>query len=323
MALNWHNRVSRWLDRRIPKARQFNLSHKSIFIFPSKFGWLYLLLCLGIFILGTNYQNNLMQLLCFFLIALFLLNLFVAYLNFAKLSVQLGKTNNVYAGEHVQLPLWINQSEQPEQNAQGLLEFGFWKHPPLLATDISTPDNPVKVAWGSQTRGLVVIPRVTISSFYPMGLFRCWTHLGFDTRVLAYPAPVPCSLQLTAQLHSDEPESAVSAQSGYDDFDSLKSYRPGEPLYHVAWKQFAKGQGMHSKQFSTAVSTSGWLQLLPCSADELEQRLGQLCYQVNELTKRGQHFGLDLGSIKIEPDNGPQHQQQCLEALATFDWTSR
>ena len=114
MGIDWQARMGRWLDNRIPKARQFSLGHKSIFIFPSKFGWLYLTLCLGIFILGTNYQNNLMQLLCFFLIALFLLNLFVAYLNFSKLSIQLGKTHHVYAGEQVQLPLWINHEEQAE-----------------------------------------------------------------------------------------------------------------------------------------------------------------------------------------------------------------
>lgn len=323
MKFNWQSRASRWLDKRIPKARQFSLGHRSIFIFPSKFGWLYLLLCLGIFVLGTNYQNNLMQLLCYFLVALFLLNLFVAYLNFAKLSLQLGKTHNVYAGEQVHLPLWINQSEQNEQNPQGLMELGFWKETPILASDLSNVNNPIKIAWSTGVRGPVLIPRVTISSFYPMGLFRCWTHLGFDTQVLAYPSPLPCPVQLTSQLSGDDPDSVASSQSGYDDFDSLKSYRPGEPLYHVAWKQYAKGQGMYSKQFTSTVSTSGWLQLLPCSADELEQRLGQMCFQVNELTKRGQCFGLDLGSTKIAPDSGPQHQQHCLEALALFDWTSR
>lgn len=313
--------MGRWLDNRIPRARQFTLGHKSIFIFPSKFGWLYVVLCLGIFILGTNYQNNLMQLLCFFLVALFLLNLFVAYLNFSKLAVQLGKTHHVYAGEQVQLPLWLNHSEQDEQSPQGLFEFGFWQHTPLFAKDVSVLQNPVQVNWDALERGKVDIPRVTISSFYPMGLFRCWTHLDFDTQVLAYPVPIPCAIQLMAQQQGSEAEeNLTSNQSGYDDFDSLTTYRPGEPLYHVAWKQFAKGQGMHSKQFSSTVSATGWLQLLPCSADDLEHSLGQLCFQINELSKSGQRFGLDLGKHKIQPDSGTQHQQQCLEALALFEW---
>lgn len=313
---------NRFLDKRIPVARQFQLNHKSIFIFPSKFGWLYLVLCLGIFILGTNYQNNLMLLLCFFLVSLFLLNLFVAYLNFARISVQLGKTHNEFVGERAQLPLWFNLPKNSTQGPHGLVELGFLRQSAQLQHDLDSNQNPVKIAFVCEERGPIKLPRVTLSSFYPMGLFRCWTHLAFESDILAYPKPVPCSVQLTSQLQSLEPESTQSQESGFDDFDSLKNYRPGEPLYHVAWKQFAKGQGMYSKQFSSSVSVSGWLNLLPCSADVLELKLGQLCHQVNELTRRGQHFGLDLGHHKIEPDSGPLHQQRCLEALARFSWSA-
>jgi hypothetical protein len=43
-----------WLDKRIPQAKQFQLDMRSIFIFPSKFGFLALCLCLTLFLLGTN-----------------------------------------------------------------------------------------------------------------------------------------------------------------------------------------------------------------------------------------------------------------------------
>lgn len=310
----------RFLDRRIPVARRFELNHKSIFIFPSKFGWLFLVLCIGIFILGTNYQNNLMLLLCFFLMSLFLLNLFVAYFNFARLSVQLGKTHNEFVGERAQLPLWFTLPDNEAQRPHGLVEIGFIQQPAQLQYDLDSGQNPIKVAFTCEKRGQITLPRVTIASFYPMGLFRCWTHLGFDADILAYPKPVPCAVQLTTHQQSADLDTAQSNESGFDDFDSLKNYRPGEPLYHVAWKQFAKGQGMYSKQFSNTVSASGWLNLLPCSADVLELKLGQLSHQVNELTRRGQHFGLDLGQQRIEPDAGPLHQQRCLEALARFNW---
>ena len=64
--------IRKWLDKRIPAANEFQLSHRSIFIFPAKFGALFLALCALLFLLGTNYQNNLMLLLCYFLVALFL-----------------------------------------------------------------------------------------------------------------------------------------------------------------------------------------------------------------------------------------------------------
>ena len=71
MKLVWQRNANNWLNKRIPAATRFSLNHKNIFIFPSRFGGLYLFLCLGLFILGTNYQNNLMILLCYFLVSLF------------------------------------------------------------------------------------------------------------------------------------------------------------------------------------------------------------------------------------------------------------
>lgn len=320
MLINWPKRMSVWLDKRIPAAKQFQLDMRSIFIFPSKFGVLFFVLCLGLFILGTNYQNNLMLLLCFFLLSLMLLNLFVAYLNFAKLNIQLGKTTNIYAGEQVQLPVWFNHDTESKGRPHGVVHIGFWRKTADIHVDLDSFENPNLLAYTCQRRGKLSLPRITFSSLYPLGLFRCWTHLGFQSDIVVYPKPIPSAIELHEALEEDEAQSTQSSGPGYDDFDSLKTYRAGEPLYHVAWKHYAKGQGMFTKQFSSSVNTSGWLRLLPCSSDQIETKLGQLCHQVNELTRKGQTFGLDLGNISLEPQTGHSHQQACLKALANFTW---
>ncbi|EOG7035816.1 hypothetical protein ACLH5N_004693, partial [Aeromonas salmonicida] len=52
----------RWLTRRIPPARQMTLGRRSLFILPTRMGLLYLLVMSAIYLLGTNYQNNLVLL---------------------------------------------------------------------------------------------------------------------------------------------------------------------------------------------------------------------------------------------------------------------
>ena len=308
-----------WLDRRIPSARQFNLNSRNTFIFPSGFGWLFLVLSVALFLLGTNYQNNLMLMLAFFLAAIFLVNLFATYINFARINIKLGKTHNVFAGEQLPLPIWFEQKEKDAVQASGLFNLGFWREKPTLTIDLDKFSNPVTLAYDCNTRGKLELPRVTLQSSYPLGLFRCWTHLKFDSDIVVYPKPVPSSISLRKTTSHEQDSGMASNQRGHEDFDSLKAYQTGEPLNHVSWKHLAKGRGMISKQFSSNQSESGWLTLAPCAADELEKKLGQLCFQVFELSREGTHFGLDLGPNKIEPSSGSQHQTNCLVALALYN----
>lgn len=316
--INFQTRASRWLDKRIPEARRFSLNLNNVFIFPSRFGLLFLFLCLGLFLLGTNYQNNLMILLCYFLVSLFLLNLFTAYLNFAKLTFQLGKTQNGFAKSTIQLPIWIEHHVKGANNAHGKLHLGFWRKPPATTVDLDAYANPVYLTLPCAKRGKLSLPRVTISSYYPLGLFRCWTHLAFASDILIYPTPEPCHLKLEQKQTDEGNQSDHHTAPGHDDFDSLSAYRQGEPLHHVAWKQFAKGQGMITKHFADNVQSSGWLKLKPSSTEHTERQLSELCFNIIELTRTGQIFGLDLVVTKIAPNSGVAHQQICLEALARY-----
>ncbi len=301
-------------------ARSFALDLRSIFIFPSVFGGLFLLLCLCLFLLGTNYQNNLMLALCFFLVALFLINLFTSYLNFARLKISLGNTQHVYAGDDIRFAIWISQHSGEENTAHGKLQFRFWLQKDSIEVDVDSTQNPIWITLPTRRRGQYSMPRLTVSSYYPLGLYRCWTHLLFDHSTLVYPKPVPCEMALDYLSEDNNESESHAITRGHDDFDGLKSYQLGDPLYHVAWKQVAKGQGMVSKQFSSSQSSSGWLRLLPCSADNVEHKLGQLCFMVNQLSQQQVTFGLDLGSVQIAPDSGVHHQEACLAALATFTW---
>jgi uncharacterized protein (DUF58 family) len=315
-------RINKWLDKRIPPANEFQLDRHNIFIFPAKFGGLYLLLCILLFLLGTNYQNNLMLLLCYFLLALFLVHLLSSYVNFARLSVNMGKISEVYANDDVYLPLWINGDKPLNSPMHGIVNIGFMSHQLKHWFDCDDFSNPVSLNYHCKSRGWQHPQRITFSSYYPLGLFKCWTHLAFDSNILVFPNPLPCQIELIeSALPNEDSASSFTSQSintNHDDFSHLKAYQIGEPLRHVAWKQVAKGRGMLSKEFSGSEHNIAWLVLKNDSPEQLENALSKLCFQVLELSRSNQQFGLDLAYTRINPDSGESHRVACLTALALY-----
>jgi uncharacterized protein (DUF58 family) len=349
---------NKWLNKRIPAASQHHLNHHNIFIFPAKFGLLFLSLCVLLFLLGTNYQNNLMLLLCYFLLAIFLVNLLASYINFARIDLQIGKCHEVFVGDNLQIPLWLNanidNNNRAKSATKGLLHFKFQtnQHKSTKKTkfrhdqqstevDADTLTNPIYLSQKCHQRGKLTLSRVTVQSFYPLGLYRCWTHLAFIHEITVFPKPLPCEIQLHINDNNSAKKSGgiANEQAGHDDFSHLKAYQVGEPLNHVAWKQLAKGRGMVSKQFSSISNQIGWLKLstdyknkalspsivldteldnLALDKIALDKELGELCYQVIELSRTQRTFGLDLGPQCIAPNSGAGHRLACLLALANF-----
>lgn len=316
----WQKRVQRFLDKRIPKKRRFQLDMSNIFIFPSKFGLLYLALCLCLFLLGSNYNNNLMLLLCFFLVALFLINLSASYSNFAKIQIQMGRLNPVFAGEDVNIPLWFEHAGEQEEALPyfGKIYIKLYGQAIQNALDPQHFSNPTSINLSTEKRGYLALPRITLESFYPVGLYRCWTHLLFQGSVLVYPKPVPCQLPALVGRDENEQEETESHHAGMEDFDTLSAYQHGEPMHQVAWKQVAKGQGMVSKRFTGASGQSVWLSLAQLQSNGIELALSQLTWLVLESNKKNRRFGLDLGSQQIPPGSGAVHMEKCLQALALY-----
>ena len=320
-------RINKWLDKRIPAANEFHLDHRNIFIFPAKFGALYLLLCMLLFLLGTNYQNNLMLLLCYFLLALFLVNLLSSYVNFTRLAVCMGKVPEIYAGDDANLSLWINADKALKTPMHGIVNLSFMGHNVSNWFDCDDFNNPISLNYRSTVRGWQQLDRITFSSYYPLGLFKCWTHLAFNTKILIFPKPLPCQIDLVdSPVASDESSASQhsmnKSSNSHDDFSHLKAYQLGEPLRHVAWKQVAKGRGMLSKEFSSSEHLSGWLVLNNSPLNQVENALSKLCFQVLELSRTGQQFGLELGYTRIAPNSGENHRIACLSALAQYPMTT-
>lgn len=302
----------RWLGKKLPASPVVELHRRNIFILPSTFGACYLLLCLVIFILGTNYQNNLVLLLSMLLFSIFMSCMLRCYQNLAALKISRLGLGERFAGEPLSYKLQLSSDKSHYQ-----IELQFKDAQPNVVEWVHAQVS-TAVYCDPQSRGWFAPGRVNIASCYPLGLFRAWSELDLSLGGLIYPAPVEGQQALQSLSQSPEgTESQYSPAEG-DELTGLRSYRAGESLSRVAWKQFAQGRGMMSKEFEAGQGSPQWLILPEVDERGLEFQLSLLCGQILLLSRQQRLFGLKLGTQELSPDSGAKHRRQALSMLAEY-----
>lgn len=336
-----------WLARRIPNQAQHQLNSRNIMIYPTRFGFSYLGIVILVFLLGTNYQNNIILLFSYLLASLFISVMLHSFYNFSQLRFYSMAEQRGYVGETLLFPITISTEK---------VHFDLNIHftDKALAKQIvkieqcQQGSQIVNVPYKSVRRGKQLLGRMTIFSEYSFGLFKSKTVLDFGHYAIVYPKPkslVAGQFSLSSQRDEPNIESYQTANiTGTDDFSELKSFVRGESKARTAWKQLAKGQGHYSKHYQASQSQLQWLKLSDMPGSDLETRLSYLSFLVGELTASNQTFGLELTAninidsinndsisndsisndsinndlMNIAPNTGLAHQKSCLTALALY-----
>lgn len=289
-------RLLRWRARRQPAVVSLTLRHRFLLVFPSRYGLAFSGLILLLYILGTNYQNNLVLLLSFFLLSLLLLCIVLSYQNLAGLTLEAGPAVATFAGQPLHLLLSL-QHWQHRQSLQFSLEHWQcqqqqgWLHLQLLPTK----------------RGLYQLPRLKVYSVYPFGLIRCWCYLALQQQYWVYPTPLPYS------------DTAAQSSNPEQSWSHLQPYVQGDKLQRIDWKKLARQPDQPVvKVYQSQPTTPQQLCLvLPrLAGPALELKLQQLSRQILDLSATGQSYSLQLPDGFIHSGSGPAHQQHCLQALA-------
>ncbi|MGJ8582240.1 MAG: DUF58 domain-containing protein, partial [Psychromonas sp.] len=174
----------------------------------------------------------------------------------------------------------------------------------------------IQVALHAAKRGVLIPKKLLIESTFPLGVIRCWTWVNLDTSAVVF--PLPLNVPFPTQLTSGESGEHGSGGNGTDEFDGLKAYRAGDPIKQIAWKHYAREQGLFSKHYSAQLQRDCWLNWDDFSQYQGEKRLSALCYWVIHFDSIQQPYGLSLPNKKIKPDVGEAHRLTVLTALARF-----
>ena len=311
----FQRRFDAWLERRLPRVDRVQLGSKSLFTFPSAGGAGFLAVVVLLWLLATNYENNVIFALGALLGAVMVVTIFHSFANLSGLQVQVRSVSAGFPGEMLRVELVLSQAGRRLRDDIRLSFPG--SAPVAVALDGDHQTASAVLYVPARRRGRRHLERVTIESTYPLGLIRVWTHVLLSGHGIVYPRPV----EGVAQAGSDSGDSARGRANpaGQEDFAGLRSYIPGESASRIAWKQFARGQGLHSKTFSDPVADPQWLDWEHYPGMDREARLSRLCHDVLACARKSDPFGLRLPGQVVPLGVGNRHRDQMLTALALFE----
>lgn len=322
--------VSNYISKNIPTSDRALLTHKNVFIMPTRFGALFLGMLAILFVLGTNYQNNPILLLSYFLLGVLFWALFQCFFNLYKTQFEVLSCQNHFLGEQASFILKVTDARNTTEQPRVPLQLQVWiEQTDTLPQKIHNRPGQVRCQYTFEARGHHTLPTIKIRTEFPFGLIQAWTYLRPKKQVWVYPKPQPGSWNLSA--YSDEPNvandnhSSQQSESSERQFDGIRSYIPGSPMSQVAWKQYAKQQqgDYLLKDFVGDDKSAVALTLNSVPVEDLEAKLSILTQACIELHRDAVPFALNLegfGGVPktINTAKGELHLETCHKALASY-----
>ena len=302
-----------WLAKRIPAADVVKLNHRRIFILPTGYGAMFMLLGSLLFFAGISYQNNLLLAFSFFMVSIFLTCILHTFYNLSGLSLLSVGSDPVPAGAVAVFNIQVSSAGSACES----IEVGFLNHPVSSFDVLAGESLKIGLKYVTTVRGRCKPGRLYVQSRYPFGMLRTWSWIDLNMSTLVYPSPVVRKAFATDVFSDRAGRQMVSVEG--EEFEGLKPYLAGDSLKRVNWKLFAKTDELYTKEYSLNVGSSVWIDWWSWPQFEQEQRLSVLTYWVLFYAASNRTFGLKLPSITIAPAAGNAQKQRCLKQLAVYD----
>ncbi len=316
-----HSHIAGWLARVRQRAFRHRpadrvsvvLQHSRIYLLPTRRGWALIATLVTMLLASLNYSLSLGIAVTFLLAGLLAAAQLHAFRNLAGIKITPLSAGETFAGGRIPFTLALHAGAAARNAIR------------LTAGDVKATGDIVAGAALTVTlevlaphRGRIPLGRLTLTSDYPCGLWRCWAYVHFPLAGLVYPAAEIGAPPLPRGYGGADP----LAQGMSDDADlaGLREFQRGDPPQRVAWKAVARGAGWYSKEFDGAggggpVSLS-W-NTLP-AALSVEARLSRLTAWVVAAERAARPFALTIPGKFLAAQQGREHRRAALTALALY-----
>jgi len=290
------------------------LSGRRIYIVPTRLGVAFASMLFAMFLGAMNYANNLALALTFTLGSLGLIAMHYCQRNLAGVKLASAVCEPVFAGQLAKFRIAV-------ENLAPLPRFDIVianDHSAAAAVRVDANARVVtEITLPAARRGRLALESFEITTRHPFGLFRAWAYLHMDLHCIVYPRPSERAMP-PPPLETDT-GGAQDSVKGDEDFAGLRMFNPGDPPSRIAWKAYARGQGLLVKVYAGTAVSSHQFDWDALEGLGVEARLSQLCRWIEDAFAAGRAFGLRIPGTDIPPNIGPSHRQRCLTALAMFD----
>jgi uncharacterized protein (DUF58 family) len=292
----------------------FTIPSRRVYILPTRLGLFYAGMIFLMFLGSMNYVNNLALGLTFILASVGLVAMHHCQRNLAGVCIGSAATDSVFAGQSAKFCVALESDvRQP-------------RHDIIVATDGSASEPAavepndrtlISVEVSAPKRGRLTLDHLQVSSNYPFGLFRAWTHVHVPMSCIVYPKPAQRGI--APPPTETDTGGAQESRRGDEDFAGLRSFSPGDSPRRIAWKAYARGQELQVKQYAGTAVTSHFLDWDSLTGMNVEARLSQLTRWIEDAHAAGRAFGLRIPGAVIPANVGSAHRQRCLTVLALFE----
>lgn len=313
----WTQRWTAWWQSRQPRTDALALTHRNVYILPTRAGLMLVATLLVLLVASINYQLNLGYLLTFLLAGSTVAAMHVGHATLRELRLLMVPPAPQFLGTPVALEITLASDAARPRYGIGLACPQADHDTTWAWSDVPARGSArVTLSFQPARRGLQPVPPITVLTRFPIGAFRVWTLLRPAAQVLVYPAPEPHA----PPLPPGEPrggQGPVMARDAGAEFDGVRPYRRGDPMRQIVWKKAAKSDQLVSRDAREHQRHELWLDAAHTGLADTEARLSRLCAWVLAADAAGLDFGLRMGHTEIAPDTGEAHRRRCLEVLAT------
>ncbi|MEW6559767.1 MAG: DUF58 domain-containing protein [Pseudomonadota bacterium] len=327
-------RFDRWALARHTPGSSTRLTHRNVYILPTRVGLFFAVLLLVLLVLSINYQLNLGYLLTFLLAGSAMMAMHVTHNNLRGLQLAARAPEGLlHQGQSARLgvllqggtrdrwglalrPAGSPPSPQPVTPARRRAKAAATPYPWTYTDCGKEAEALVTLSWTPPHRGLLPWPLLTVESQYPLGVWTAWSRWRPQGELLVLPAVEHPAPPLPAARPT--PGSGPAVARGGSETEGVRPWRPGDALRQVLWKKFARSDELVSRDTAQPQARAElWLDFaaLPASLDT-EARLSRLCAWVLAADRAGMPYGLRLGTQQLAPSTGAAHRAACLRLLA-------
>lgn len=287
------------------------LRHSRIYILPTRHGLAVMATLAVMLITSLNYALSLGLVVTFALAGLVAAALLHVFRNLAGIKLRPLAAGDTFAGAPIPF------SVELFGGAAARTQVSLFARDTRVTTDVAAGAAlTLTLMTPTRVRGRIPLGRLTLSSDFPLGLWRGWAYVHFPLEGIAYPAPEPSAPPMPRGREGADAE--PTARGGDADLAGLREYQRGDPPQRVAWKAVARGAGWYTKSFEGAGGGGpvvlDW-HALPASLGT-EARLSRLTAWVLAAERAARPFTLTLPGVALPAGQGREHRRAALTALA-------
>jgi len=291
---------------------------KRIYIVPTRFGLVFLIgACIMLFV-GATYQNNLVNLLAFFMLSLIFVAMVQTHNNLKDVVVEAVEADPGFAGKDFLVTTILRNSSRETRYR---IEMDLRKKETISVYDNVIPllgrsSLKLRSSYACGRRGRYALRDIKISTVYPLGLFHVWAWFDISAEYIVYPAPAG-DRPLPTNGVGEENRGPFASRGG-EDFHGHRRYERGDSPRHIDWKARARGRPLMVKEFTEGTPSAILIDWFALEGHDTETRLSQLAAWVEEAKRRKLPFALRLPRFDRGVGLGHVHASRCLEALAVY-----